>query len=282
MINAIFEEMPEVWAGFFKDGFFGYGEKGDFQFFSLAHLIPVFLLIVAVILTYVFRNIIRYLKHEKVIRFVLACAMLLVELGYFWRLTYVGPGTTEYRTLLTKLPIQVCEWTCIFGALMVLSESKHLFDIDVFVCLTLGAVPLVIPTVILDCGPAYFRYYQFWGEHILPIYSVFYMMFVKGFKFDYKKVYKPLVYLAIICVLSVIANEAFAEYGANYLYLRRIGVDSIDSILPSNQFLRLVIYAPIVLILFGLETLIFALVRMKGRSKKREDPTASFPPLGNS
>ena len=59
---------------------------------------------------------------------------------------------------------------------MVLTENKHFFDIDVFVCLTVGILPLALPAVINKTGPTYYRYYQFWLEHILPIYAVFYMM----------------------------------------------------------------------------------------------------------
>jgi hypothetical protein len=35
----------EVWVKFFKDGFFGYGEPGDFTYFSLAHFVPILVLL---------------------------------------------------------------------------------------------------------------------------------------------------------------------------------------------------------------------------------------------
>ena len=78
--------MPEVWSEFFREGFFGYGEKGDFQYFSFWHFLPILILIAGIILTYIFREKIANSKHEKTFRFILGCTMLLAEFGFFWRL----------------------------------------------------------------------------------------------------------------------------------------------------------------------------------------------------
>ena len=260
--------MSEVWSEFFSEGFFGYGEKGDFQYFSFWHFLPILILIAGIILTYIFREKIANSKHEKTFRFILGCTMLLAEFGFFWRLLYVGPGTKDLHTMMTKLPIQVCEWTCIFAVLMVLTESRHLFDIDVTICLTLGIAPLFLPAVILDSGPRYFRYYQFWLEHIIPIYSVFYMMFVKDFRYDVKKIYKPIIFLLILAGLSMLANYYIPE--ANYMYLQgdTLG-EAITRIIPSNQFVRFGVFAAITFLLFGIEFLVFYLIRRY--RKKKED-----------
>ncbi len=245
-------------ADFYKDGFFGYGEKGDFQYFSFWHFLPIILLIAAIILTYIYREKIASYKHEKHIRYILACSILFFEMGYFWRLLYAGTGSEDSTTLLTKLPFQVCEWTAIFASIMLFTENKSLFDIDVFICLTLGIVPLVTPAVISTTGPKYFRYYQFFGEHALPIYAVFYMMFIKGFKYNVKTVYKPLIFLVILAIISIILNNNIE--GANYLYLATSTTgSSIANILPENMYLRLAIYAMVVLFVFALEFGIFKL-----------------------
>ena len=43
-------------AEFYKDGFFGYGEKGDFTYFSFWHFLPIILLIGGIILTYFLKD----------------------------------------------------------------------------------------------------------------------------------------------------------------------------------------------------------------------------------
>lgn len=260
--------MPEYWVEFYKDGFFGYGEEGDFTYFSIWHFLPIIVLIVSIILTYVFREKIKALKHEKTIRFVLGCAMLLMELGYYWRVLYVGAGDGVSHSLMTKLPLQVCEWTCIFAALMMFTENKHLFDIDATVCLTLGIAPLLLPAVLTNAGPSYFRYYQYWLLHILPIYSVFYMMFIKGYRYDVRKVYKPFLFLVVLSALSMVANHFIPDGSYMYLQGDDLGKD-LASILPSNQFLRFLVFAPLALALFGLEFLVFFVIRKI--AKKRLD-----------
>ena len=254
-------------ADFYKDGFFGYGNEGDFKYFSLAYFIPIVLLIGAIILTYIYREKISSYKHEKHIRYILACSILFFEMGYFWRLLYCGTGSAEVTTLLTKLPFQVCEWTAIFASIMLFTENKSFFDIDVFVCLTLGAVPLITPAVISTTGPKYFRYYQFYGEHALPIYSVFYMMFVKGFKFNIKAIYKPIIFLVILAIISIILNNNIEN--ANYLYLATNTTgSSIANILPKNIYIRLAIYTGVVLALFAIEFGIFKFLSYLGNKNK--------------
>lgn len=267
MIN-ILDVMPQTdkWAEFFSEGFFGYGEKGDFKYFSFWHILPILILIASIILTYIFRERIKNSKHEKTIRLILGMVMMFSELGYFWRLLYIGNSDLGEHTLLTRLPFQVCEWTCIFAIFMVLTENKHFFDIDVVVCLTLGVAPLFLPAVIQRTGPRYFRYYQYWFEHIVPIYSVFYMMFVKGFKYDVKTVYKPFIFLAILASFCMYFNYKIPE--ATYMYLQGDDLgEAITSILPGNQFGRAAVFFALAIVLFGIHFLVFYLIE---RHKKKE------------
>ena len=150
--------------------------------------------------------------------------------------------------------------------IMVWSENKTCFDIDVFVCLTAGIVPLITPAVISTTGPRYFRYYQFFLEHEMSIYAVFYMMFVKGYKFNPKKIYKPIIFLGILSTFAIIFNTLIED--AQYLYLSgKTTGGSISNFLPQNIPLRLLIMGSILLVGFGIEILIFTLIE-KSKSKK--------------
>lgn len=257
------------WASFYKDGFFGYGEEGDFTYFSIWHFLPIILLIVSIVLTYLFKDRIRRCKHEKIIRYVLATIMMLAELGYFWRLVYVGAANTTTHTLSGKFPLQVCEWTCIFATIMMFTESKTLFDIDVVICLTLGIAPLILPAVIRTTGPLYFRYYQYWLEHIVPVYSVFYMMFVKGYRYDIKKIYKPLIFITVLAGFCIWANASFPD--AHYMYLQGNDLgQAITKILPESQFGRLAIFGPLAILLFAIEFFVIFFYR-KIKAKRNKD-----------
>ena len=250
---------------FYSEGFFGYGEKGNFQYFSFWHILPILLFIAGVILTYLYRDKIRASKHEKTFRFILGAVMLFAEMSYFWRLLYIGCSDLGDPDMLGRLPLQVCEWTCIFAVFMVLTENKHLFDIDVVVCLTLGVAPLILPAVIQRTGPTYYRYYQYWMEHLLPMYAVFYMMFVKGFRYNVRTIYKPIAFLTILGCFCMYFNHKIPH--ATYMYLQGDDLGpTITALLPKNQFLCLLVFLGLALVLFAIEFVIFHFVYKKKKA----------------
>lgn len=211
----------EVWCRFFSEGFFGYGPAGNFKNFSLAHFIPLILFGVAIFLIWKFRSFFRTWKFEENFRFIWAAVMIFVEMSYFWRLLYVGSGDAgQIVSLLDKLPLQVCEWTCIFSCFMLMKNKNNwLFQICFFVCLTAGAAALIIPNnAISTAGPAYYRYYQFWLEHLLPTLSVFYMVFVHGFRPKFQGIFFAVGFLSVLGTIALILNATLVEHKAQYLY----------------------------------------------------------------
>ena len=242
--------------------------RNNFPKFSVWHILPILLLAAGILLTYKFREKIALSGHEKTFRLILGMAMMFAEMSYFWRLLYIGPSDLGEIDLMSRLPFQVCEWSCIFATLMVLTENRHFFDIDVVICLTLGIMPLFLPAVIQRTGPAYFRYYQFWLEHLLPIYSVFYMMFVKGWRYDAKKIYKPIAYMVVLGIVCVYLNARIPQ--GTYMYLQGDDLgETITSLLPEGQFGRLAVFLGIELVLAAIEYLVFRLVyRKQGKRAK--------------
>ncbi|MCR5231272.1 MAG: YwaF family protein [Acholeplasmatales bacterium] len=230
------------------------------------------LLIIAIILTYIFREKIKTFKYEKQIRYSLAFLMMIVEMSYYWRILYCGSQGTD-SNLLTYFPIQVCTWSAILTVFLLTTETKWIFDYCVFVCLTLGLIPLATPAVIVQTGPSYLRYYQFFLEHMIPIYAVFYMMFIRGFKIRLKAIWKPILVLGIGSLIAVILNTQIPD--ANYFYLGNSTAGaSLVNIMPENIFLRLLIYGLIVipsfLILYGIFYLIDYLKDKKNKKVEVE------------
>lgn len=250
-------------CNFYSDGFFGYGLKGDFSYWSFWHFLPIFILILLIILIYKYKDKLRNSKYEENIRFIVAFIMILLELSYYWRLLYAGSGSSEYTTLLTKLPIQVCDWVCIIASFMLMKKSKFLYKICYFISLTLGLLPLITPAVIVTTGPSYFRYYQYWLIHILPIASVFYMMFVHDFNVKYKDIIKPAIFLIAMAFIAIYFNSIIPK--ANFMFLAaNTPGDSLANIMPSNVWIRLILY-----IFIGLILLSLAYIPMYLRQRKK-------------
>lgn len=245
--------MPDFVYQFSHEGFFGFSLTKDFHEFSFAHFAPIIVLCLALFFTYRYRKQIASWKGEETFRFILAAVIIVNECAYWWRLMYVGNGNNG-KQLLTKLPLEVCQWMAFWVAFMLMKKSRHLYDVTFYVCLTLGVVPLITPAVLSSTGPSYWRYYQFWIEHLLPIYSVLYVTFVHGFRPNWRKVYKPLAVLGLMAVLAIIANLNIP--GANFMYLASGTTgDSIANILPENIWVRLALYMGILLVLFTLVSL---------------------------
>ena len=220
-------------VNFFNDGFFGYSNEQDFFMGSIWHILPIILMIIAIMLIYKYRKQIRNYKYESRVRYILAFVMLLVEMSFFWRLLYVGTEGV-YDTLLTYLPIQMCQWGLIISVFTIISKNRKLFSISYFITLLFASIALLYPLVILKTGPRYYRYYQFWLEHILPIISVFYLIFVHDMKPDYKGIYRTFLVTIPLALAAMVANSKIE--GARYLYLT-LNVP----ILPENQIIRVII-----------------------------------------
>lgn len=234
---------------FSNEGFFGYGENGDFQYLSIWHILPILLLVAAVVLVWRKREVIRSWKWEGRFRYILSFVMLIVEMSYFWRLLYVGSGSPDEFTLMTKLPLQVCQWSCIFAVFMVTSKNDVLFNICYYISMTLGVISLFTPAVISTTGPMYYRYYQFWLEHLLPIFSIIYMIIVHGMRPELKKLWIPFSFLFLLAVPSCYANIHIK--GANYMYLS-VATDMVSpaNLFPPVLWIRFVFYVIITLSLF--------------------------------
>lgn len=243
--------------------FFGKGETVEFQNFTLAHFLPILLMAGLIVLIYFQREKIRTCKCEKTFRYILAFALIVCEMSYYWRL--VGVPALEPNPV-DHLPITVCGWVVIFCSFLVIGKSQTLFDISYFWLFSGTIFALITPTVITYTGPTRFRYYQFWGEHMLGYVAVFYMIFVHGMRPTVKSAIKAYIALVVLAVIAAFANRLIGP-GANYLYMAKPeDTPSILDILPPNYALRLLVMAVAVTALFFLSYLPWLL---KDRKKKK-------------
>ena len=240
--------------------FLGQGDTPEFANFTAAHFIPVLLLSGVIVLIRVFRDPLQQWKHEKAIRYILAFALILSEMSYYWRLVALpglGPNPTDH------LPITVCGWVVVFSSYMLIGKTQSLFDICYFWLFSGSIFALITPTVITYTGPTRFRYYQFWLEHTLGYVAVFYMIFVHGMRPTIKSAIKAYVSLVVLAVIAYCANSIIGP-GANYLFMAAPeDTPSILDILPPHHGLRIAVMALAVTTLFALSYLPWYLMDRK-------------------
>lgn len=245
--------------------FLGQGETVEFTNFTLAHFLPILFAAVVIAAIYRGRNKLRSMKREYVFRYILAFALIISEMSYYWRLVAVpslGPNPVDH------LPITVCGWVVVFSSYMLIGKTQTLFDISYFWVFSGTIFALITPTVITYTGPTRFRYYQFWAEHLLGYIAVFYMIFVHKMRPTFKSLVKAYVGIAVLAIVAYCANQMIGP-GANYLFMARPeSTPSILDILPPNFALRIAIMVLAVTVLFGLSYLPWYIMDKKKAKKK--------------
>lgn len=232
--------------------FFGQGQEVEFKNFTLAHFLPIIIMAIIIYLVYRYREKIREFKHEKTLRMILAFALIICEMSYYWRLVGIqslNPNPHEH------LPITICGWVVVFSSYMLVSKSQSLFDLSYFWALSGSIFALITPTVISYCGPTRFRYYQFWGEHLFGYLAIFYMIFVHKMRPTVKSFVRAYGWLVVLAFVAFMANQMLGS-GANYLFMAELEeTTSLLNILPKNFVLKILIMAAAVSILFAVSYL---------------------------
>jgi hypothetical integral membrane protein (TIGR02206 family) len=246
----------------FIDYFFGQGTEIEFENFTLAHFLPILLVAGLIYLVWHYRSRIRLCKHESAFRYVLAFALIISEMSYYWRL--VGMPVLGANPV-DNLPIAVCGWAAIFASYMLVGKCQSLFDIVYFWLFSGSIFALITPTVISYTGPTRFRYYQFWAEHTLGYVAVFYMIFVHGMRPNLKSIAKSYGALFVLAGVAYYVNRLIGP-GANYLFMAKPeDTPSILDILPPNYALRLGVMASVITLMFALAYLPWYLKDRKAR-----------------
>lgn len=244
--------------------FFGAGSEPEFALFTPAHAAPVLVMILVILLIRKKRDAIRASRHEEKLRYMLAFALIIADMSYYWRLAGApwlsgGPGEA--------LPIGVCGWAAIFCSFMLVGKCQSLFDIVYFWALSGSLFALITPTPLTYTGPTRFRYYQFWADHALSYVAIFYMIFVHGMRPTVRSAVRSFCALLAMCVIAYWVNTMIP--GANYLFLARPeAAPSVLDILPPNFALRTAIMAAAILAMYGLAYLPWYLRDKKAAREK--------------
>lgn len=243
-------------------GFFDHGETGEFSYFTLAHLVPIIIMLALIFLLYKFGDKLKDWKHEENFRIAFAIVILLSDMTYFWHKIYIGETLAGTPNIANHLPITVCGWAAMLSGYMLMTKKKGFFEVAYFFVLAGSINALITPAVIMDNGPTHFRYYQFWIEHTSIFVAVFYMIFVFGYKINLKSMLKSFAVLVVLAILAIIVN-ANVE-GANYLFLSTTEAgESVLDFLPSNFGLRLLIMGGVIGTLYFLAYLPWMFINKK-------------------
>ena len=230
---------------YYSEGFFGFGLPGTFKPYGWMHLAPLLICAGLLLLVWLERDRLRNWNGEVHFRFVLAFLMFLMEFSFFVWLLYVGDSSGNYR-MMSKLPLHLCDVGLCACMFMVPSKNRTLFGFNFFVTLFGATLACIIPQTVLDgADPGYYRYYQYFGEHLIPIFGTVYMLIVHRMRPRYRDIWITVCVLAAMLIPSFRLNEAYP--GSDYMFL------TLDiPFFPADQHLRAVIYTLLIIMIFHL------------------------------
>ncbi len=180
-----------------------------FAAFSLAHLIPVLILIVFVLWITIRRKQLRdNHKLDKRIRYGIAIAMVVMEwIHYAWVISNSG-----FMTSL--LPFGLCAISMYLTAVTLFLDSEKLFQI-IFPWAIIGALMSLIVADQPYVFP-HFRYLHYFGNHEMFMFANLYLAIVKGWRMTYQDVLRSSFILFSISVVLYITNPLM---GTNHMFL---------------------------------------------------------------
>ena len=101
--------------------FFGQGDVQEFALFTPAHILPILWMVAMILLIRKNAGALRDWKHEEKLRYVLAFALIISDMSYYWRLVGVpalGANPVE------NLPIGVCGWAALLCSYMLWAIAR--------------------------------------------------------------------------------------------------------------------------------------------------------------
>jgi hypothetical integral membrane protein (TIGR02206 family) len=224
-------------------------ELYPFQLFSLYHILMlvVFCLVSAVL--FLFRE--KFKKREKAIKITMFCALLLLESLYHYWLYKDG-----FWEISFTLPLQLCSVSLLLCLLLLVTDSKILFQIVYFLGIA-GAIQALI-TPELFVGYPHFRFFQFFITHMLIIWTGLFYIFVKGYRITWKGMWFSFAFLNVAAFVAFIANIVT---GGNYMFLAHK---------PSNPSLLdyLGPYPFYILVLEGIALTLFLIMYLPWRERR--------------
>lgn len=186
------------------------GETNAFAMFSKEHLIAI--TIVFWVLGMIKLNREWLYKHDKSARYTIAFLLITQEI-----ILNINRVMNGVWSMSESLPFHLCSFSVILIAIMMVTDSYKLFEIQYFWGLV-GAPLAILTPDLTNYGFPHFRFYQFFFSHGMILVGVFYMVFVKGYKPTLKSLGRSIMYTNIILPFIGIINWFT---GGNYFFIAR-------------------------------------------------------------
>lgn len=179
--------------------------ENPFTSYSMEHLITIFIFFLGICLLYVFRTKL----NQKVTRIALLFTMLFFEVGYHLWLIHTSTWDASHA-----LPLQLCSISLILCILLLITQNKVIFEIVYFIGIA-GAIQAILTPELFYNFP-HLRFFHFFVNHSLIIWTVLFFVWSKGYSITFTSVFKSLAFLHAVAFIAFLVNIVT---GGNYMFL---------------------------------------------------------------
>ena len=193
------------------DSFFSSSVSEPFALFSPAHLASLGLFLIAAVVLFAFRRLIRSSPRLAfTLRLILLAALTISEASlHVW---YVTQQIWDARF---TLPLELCSLMLLAAILMLITRSRFLAGLVFFAGIGGALQALITPNLAFDYP--HFRFIQFFVAHAAIILSALYMVWIERFRPTWRTLLTVMLSLNAIALAVYLLDRLL---DANYMFLR--------------------------------------------------------------
>jgi hypothetical integral membrane protein (TIGR02206 family) len=188
----------------------------EYTMFSLEHFIYIFGYGGLGVLVFFLPKILKY-DDKKILKLAkISGYLILIDkfLELFYRHFVIG------ETIIDVLPFNMCNYTMILAAIMMITKSRKIFPLVYF--WSIGAIFAIVTPDVFFAFPNP-QNISFFITHFYIYFSIGYAIKYFGFSIDIKDYKKAFIYLNIIMFILFFLNLLI---GSNYMFLRHVAPKS--------------------------------------------------------
>lgn len=196
-------------------GFFAYESPyrtGNFITLTTAEYVLPFVLLIGLFAALIyFRQAIRHNElFQKRLEMAMGILFLILYVSHYALRFYL------YGFDKIILPFQLCGISMMFAIYLLFQKTRSIHTFVLFTGVLGGLISLFTPVIGYDS--AYYRYYQFYGAHILLILTPIYFMIIKGYFPTNKDTITAFLILQALAIFMTIFNY-FANTDYMFLFI---------------------------------------------------------------
>jgi hypothetical integral membrane protein (TIGR02206 family) len=183
-----------------------------FVLFSSVHIITLLLIFFTIMLIYLFRSWLRKKLVNIIVRYILACILIISEISLAWWLFYIDSWAVS-----SSLPLHISSISLLLSAFLLVTRSYKLFEITYFIGVGSALHSIITPDISGFSFP-HFRYVHFFISHGGIVIANMFILIVHKYEPTIHSIWRSFFTLNLYMIFIFLINNVV---DGNYLYISK-------------------------------------------------------------